>query len=130
VGPENTAANEAGLFAVILMSGPASGGHFNPVVSFAGAAFGGAAAARRGRVSARPGDGRHRRRGRGQPDVLSAAVSISVKQRAGFISAEIIGGPPAVAVIRVLYPGVTPAQAVAVIVPPDVTAPRAGEIAG
>jgi arsenate reductase len=38
---ENAAATAAGLFAVILMFGPVSGGHFNPVVSFADAACGG-----------------------------------------------------------------------------------------
>jgi glycerol uptake facilitator-like aquaporin len=38
---ENAAATATGLFAVILMFGPASGAHFNPVVSFADAAFGG-----------------------------------------------------------------------------------------
>ena len=38
---ENAAATAAGLFAVILMFGPVSGAHFNPVVSFADAAFGG-----------------------------------------------------------------------------------------
>ncbi|HMD46424.1 MAG TPA: MIP/aquaporin family protein [Acidimicrobiales bacterium] len=38
---ENAAATAAGLFAVILMFGPVSGGHFNPVVSFVDAAFGG-----------------------------------------------------------------------------------------
>jgi glycerol uptake facilitator-like aquaporin len=38
---ENSAATAAGLFAVILMFGPVSGAHFNPVVSFADAAFGG-----------------------------------------------------------------------------------------
>jgi glycerol uptake facilitator-like aquaporin len=36
---ENAAATAAGLFAIILMFGPVSGGHFNPVVSFADAAF-------------------------------------------------------------------------------------------
>jgi len=36
---ENAAATAAGLFAIILMFGPVSGGHFNPVVSFAAAAF-------------------------------------------------------------------------------------------
>jgi glycerol uptake facilitator-like aquaporin len=40
---ENAAATAGGLFAVILMFGPVSGGHFNPVVSFADAAFGGLA---------------------------------------------------------------------------------------
>jgi arsenate reductase len=38
---ENAAATAMGLFAIILMFGPVSGGHFNPVVSFADAAFGG-----------------------------------------------------------------------------------------
>jgi arsenate reductase len=38
---ENAAATAAGLFAIILMFGPVSGGHFNPAVSFTDAAFGG-----------------------------------------------------------------------------------------
>ena len=38
---ENAAATGAGLYAIILMFGPVSGGHFNPVVSFVDAAFGG-----------------------------------------------------------------------------------------
>jgi arsenate reductase len=38
---ENAAVTAAGLFAIILMFGPVSGAHFNPVVSFADAAFGG-----------------------------------------------------------------------------------------
>src|SRR5690242_17625191 len=38
---ENSAATAAGLFAIILMFGPVSGGHFNPVVSLADAALGG-----------------------------------------------------------------------------------------
>ena len=38
---ENAAVTAAGLFAIIGMFGPVSGGHFNPVVSFADAAFGG-----------------------------------------------------------------------------------------
>ncbi|HLM95968.1 MAG TPA: MIP/aquaporin family protein [Acidimicrobiales bacterium] len=38
---ENAAATAAGLFAIILMFGPVSGGHFNPVVSFVDASFGG-----------------------------------------------------------------------------------------
>jgi arsenate reductase len=36
---ENAAATAAGLYAIILMFGPVSGGHFNPVVSFVDAAF-------------------------------------------------------------------------------------------
>jgi arsenate reductase len=38
---QNAATTAAGLFAVILMFGPVSGAHFNPVVSFVDAAFGG-----------------------------------------------------------------------------------------
>ncbi len=38
---ENAAATGLGLFAIILMFGPVSGGHFNPVVSLLDAAFGG-----------------------------------------------------------------------------------------
>jgi glycerol uptake facilitator-like aquaporin len=38
---ENAAATATGLFAIILMFGPISGGHFNPVVSLVDAAFGG-----------------------------------------------------------------------------------------
>ncbi len=36
---ENAVATAAGLAAIILMFGPVSGGHFNPVVSFVDAAF-------------------------------------------------------------------------------------------
>jgi arsenate reductase len=38
---ENAAATAAGLFTIILMFGPVSGGHFNPAVSLADASFGG-----------------------------------------------------------------------------------------
>lgn len=40
---ENAVVTAAGLFAVILMFGPISGGHFNPVVSLVDAVFGGLA---------------------------------------------------------------------------------------
>ena len=40
---ENAAATAAGLYTIILMFGPVSGGHFNPVVSFVDASFGGIA---------------------------------------------------------------------------------------
>ncbi len=40
---ENAAATAAGLFAIILMFGGVSGAHFNPVVSFVDATFGGLA---------------------------------------------------------------------------------------
>jgi arsenate reductase len=38
---ENAAATAAGLFTIILVFGPVSGGHFNPVVSLADACLGG-----------------------------------------------------------------------------------------
>jgi len=38
---ENAAATGAGLYAIIQMFGPVSGGHFNPVLSFLDAGFGG-----------------------------------------------------------------------------------------
>ena len=38
---ENAAATAAGLFTIIIMFGPVSGAHFNPVVSLADASFGG-----------------------------------------------------------------------------------------
>ncbi len=38
---ENALATGAGLYTIILMFGPVSGGHFNPVVSFVDATFGG-----------------------------------------------------------------------------------------
>jgi len=38
---ENAAATGAGLFAIILMFGPVSGAHLNPVISFVDAGFGG-----------------------------------------------------------------------------------------
>jgi glycerol uptake facilitator-like aquaporin len=38
---ENAAATGAGLFAIILMFGAVSGAHFNPIVSFVDAGFGG-----------------------------------------------------------------------------------------
>jgi arsenate reductase len=38
---ENAAATAAGLYTIILMFGPVSGGHFNPMVSLLDASFGG-----------------------------------------------------------------------------------------
>ncbi len=189
---ENAAATAAGLFAIILMFGPVSGGHFNPVVSFADAAFGGlrwrdAAAYLPAQVTGCIG-------GAVIANLMfaSAAVSISAKHRAtpahflsevvatlglivvifalartgrsrsapaavgayigaayfftsstsfanpaitvgrmfsatfagiapssapAFIGAQVIGGALAVAVIKALYPGVTPAQAADIILP-------------
>jgi arsenate reductase len=189
---ENAAATAAGLFAIILMFGPVSGGHFNPVVSFVDAAFGGlswrdAAAYLPVQVAGCIG-------GAVIANLMFAlpAVSISTKHRAtpghflseiiatlglmlvifalarsgrssataaavgayigaayfftsstsfanpaiavgrmfsdtfagiapssvpSFIGAEIVGGAVAIGVIKVLYPGITPAQAADIVVP-------------
>ena len=56
---ENATATAVGLATIILMFGPVSGGHFNPVVSLADATFGGIALARRARLH--PGAGRRLR---------------------------------------------------------------------
>ena len=190
---ENAAATAAGLFAIVLMFGPVSGGHFNPVVSFADAALGGlswrdAAAYLPAQVAGCTG-------GAVIANLMfsGAAVSISAKDRSSpahflsevvatlglllvifalarsgrsttapaavgayigaayfftssasfanpaitigrmfsatfagiapasapaFIGAQIIGAALAVILIRVLYPGVTAAEASEVIVPP------------
>jgi glycerol uptake facilitator-like aquaporin len=191
---ENAAATAAGLFAIILMLGPVSGGHFNPVVSFADAVFGGlrwrdAAAYLPAQVAGCTG-------GAVIANLMFAhpAVSLSAKDRSspghflseivatlglilvifalarsgrsraaaaavgayigaayfftsstsfanpaitvgrmfsatftgiapasvpGFIAAQIIGGALAVAVIFVLYPAITAAEAADVIVPQE-----------
>ncbi|HEX3489142.1 MAG TPA: aquaporin [Streptosporangiaceae bacterium] len=209
---ENAAATAAGLFAIILMFGPVSGAHFNPVVSFADAAFGGlrwrdAAAYLPAQVAGCVA-------GAVAANLMfaSAAVSISVKDRAtpahffseviatlglivvifalarsgrsssapaavgayigaayfftssasfanpaitigrmftnsfagiapasapAYIAAQLIGGALAVAVIRALYPRLSPAQAASIIVPhehiqpagPDGASPPPGRAA-
>jgi len=197
---ENAAATAAGLFAIILMFGPVSGGHFNPVVSFTDAAFGGlrwrdAAAYLPAQVTGCVA-------GAVIANIMFglAAVSISTKSRAtpahflseiiatlglllvifalarsgrsrsapaavgayigaayfftsstsfanpaitigrmlsdtfagiapaavtAFVAAQVIGGALAFIVIKTLYPGITPPQAAAVVVP--VVAPHAAE---
>ena len=69
---ENAAATAAGLFAIILMFGPVSGGHFNPVVSLVDAALRRPALARRARLHPGPDRRLHRRRDRRQRDVRAA----------------------------------------------------------
>ncbi len=189
---ENAAATATGLFTIILMFGPVSGGHFNPVVSFADAAFAGL----RWRDAAAylPAQVAGCMAGAVAANLMfaRAAVSISTKQRASgahflseviataglilvifalarsgrsrsapaavgayigaayfftsstsfanpaitigrmfsdsfagiapssvpaFIAAQIIGGIAGVAIIRALYPGVTPAEAADIIFP-------------
>jgi glycerol uptake facilitator-like aquaporin len=189
---ENAAATAAGLFAIILMFGPVSGGHFNPVVSFADAALGGlswrdAAAYLPAQVGGCIGgavvanlmfsdpavsiSARHRAsaghflseivatlglllvifalartgRARTAPAAVGAYIGaayfftsstsfanpaitigrmfsntfagIAPSSAPAFIGAQLVGGVLAVGLIRVLYPGVTPAQAANVIVP-------------
>lgn len=189
---ENAAATAAGLFAIILMFGPVSGGHFNPVVSFVDAAFRGVSW--RDAAAYLPAQVAGCIVGAIGANVMFAlpAVSISVKHRAsaahflseiiatlglmlvifalarsgrsrvtpaavgayigaayfftssasfanpaitigrmfsntfagiapssapGFIGAQVVGGVLAIGVVRLLYPGITPAQAAEVTVP-------------
>jgi glycerol uptake facilitator-like aquaporin len=189
---QNAAATAAGLFAIILMFGPVSGGHFNPVVSFVDAAFGGLSW--RDAAAYLPAQVAGCVAGAIAANLMfaQAAVSISVKHRAtpahflseiiatfglilvifalarsgrsrsapaavgayigaayfftssasfanpaisvgrmfsdtfagiapssvpSFIAAQIIGGALAIAAIRILYPGITPAQAAGIVFP-------------
>jgi glycerol uptake facilitator-like aquaporin len=189
---ENATATAAGLFTIILMFGPVSGGHFNPVVSFADAAFGGlrwrdAAAYLPAQIAGCIGgavlanlmfsgaavsiSARHRAspghflseivatlglilvifalartgRGRTAPAAVGAYIGaayfftsstsfanpaitvgrmfsatfagIAPSSVPSFIAAQVIGGGLAVAVVRMLYPSVTPAEAADIIVP-------------
>ncbi len=191
---ENAAATAAGLFAIILMFGPVSGGHFNPVVSFVDAAFYGLSW--RDAAAYLPAQVAGCAAGAVAANLMFAlpAVTISTKQRAtpahflseviataglllvifalarsgraqsapaavgayigaaywftsstsfanpaitigrmfsdtfagiapsstpAFIAAQVAGGIAGLAVIRVLYPALIPAQAAAVIVPHD-----------
>ena len=73
---ENAAATAAGLFAIILMFGPVSGGHFNPAVSLVDAFFGGLRRRDAGRAPGRPSWIRRRVAVRG-PAVRPGPVSVS-----------------------------------------------------
>jgi arsenate reductase len=189
---ENAAATAAGLFAIILMFGPVSGGHFNPVVSLAEAALGGlrwrdaaaylpaqvvgciAGAVLANLMFSLPAvtvSVKHRAtpahflseviataglvmvifalartgRSRSAPAAVGAYIGaayfftssasfanpaitigrmfsgtfagIAPASAPAFIAAQVIGGALAVAVIRALYPGITPAQAADAVVP-------------
>jgi glycerol uptake facilitator-like aquaporin len=189
---ENAAATAAGLFAIILMFGAVSGGHFNPVVSFVDASFGGMpwrealayapaqiAGCITGAILANAMFARalvsistkHRasgahllaevvatlglmlvifsltrtRRGAAAPAAVGAYIGaayfftsstgfanpaisvgrmfsnsfagIAPSSAPGFIAAQIGGGLAAVALLRVLYPDVTPAEAAEVMLP-------------
>jgi glycerol uptake facilitator-like aquaporin len=189
---ENAAATAAGLFAIILMFGPVSGAHFNPVVSLVDASFGGLR--RREALAYIPAQiggcilgalaangmfarslvtisTKHRatdahllaeviatlglllvifalartRRGASAPAAVGAYIgaayfftsstsfanpAISVGRMfsntfagiapasvPGFVVAQVVGGTVAVAVLRVLYPDVTPEDAAEVVLP-------------
>jgi glycerol uptake facilitator-like aquaporin len=191
---ENAAATATGLFAIILMFGPVSGGHFNPVVSLVDAHFGGLAwrdalayipaqvagcitgaitanamfavtaisisthhrasgphlfaeviatlglllvifsLARTGRATSAPAAvGAYIGAaywftsstsfanpaitvGRMFSDTFAGIAPASVP---GFAAAQLVGGLSAIAVIRTLYPDVTPAEAADVVLPHD-----------
>ena len=191
---ENAAATATGLCAIILMFGPVSGAHFNPVVSFADAALGGmswrdAAAYLPAQVAGCIGgavlanlmfalpavtisamqraSGAHflseviatfglllvifalarSGRSRSAPAAVGAYIGaaywftsstsfanpaitigrmfsdtfagIAPDSVLSFIGAQIIGGALAVAVVKALYPAITPAEAASIIVPHD-----------
>ena len=191
---ENAAATAAGLFAIILMFGPVSGGHFNPVVSLVDAHFGGLswrdalayipaqvagcitgaiAANAMFALSAVSISSEHRasgahlfaeviatlglllvifslaRTGRGAsaPAAVGAYIGaaywftsstsfanpaitvgrmfsdtfagIAPASVPAFVAAQLVGGLCAIAIIRTLYPGVTPADAADVVLPHD-----------
>jgi glycerol uptake facilitator-like aquaporin len=196
---EDAAATAAGLFAIILMFGPVSGGHFNPVVSFVDAAFGGlswrdAAAYLPAQVAGCIGgavlanlmfalpavtiSAKHRAtpahflseiiatlglilvifalarsgRSRSAPAAVGAYIGaaywftsstsfanpaitigrmfsntfagIAPSSVPSFIGAQILGGALAIAVIKALYPAITPEDAADIIVPHDERAGR------
>ena len=189
---ENAAATAAGLFAIILMFGPVSGGHFNPVVSLLDASFGGMrwrdalayapaqiAGCITGAIVANAMfaqalvtiSAKHRasgahllaevvatlglmlvifsltrtRRGSAAPAAVGAYIGaayfftsstsfanpaisigrifsntfagIAPASVPGFIAAQVVGGLAAIALLRVLYPDVTPAEAAEVMLP-------------
>ena len=189
---ENATATAAGLFAIILMFGPVSGGHFNPVVSFVDASFGGMrwrealayapaqiAGCVTGAIVANAmfaqalvtistkhrASGAHlfaevvatlglmlvifsltrTRRGAAAPAAVGAYIGaayfftsstsfanpaigigrifsntfagIAPASVPGFVAAQIVGGIAAIALLRALYPDVTPAEAAEVVLP-------------
>src|SRR5579859_2713994 len=199
---ENAAATAAGLFAIILMFGPVSGGHFNPVVSFVDAAFGGlswrdataylpaqvagctAGAVVANLMFALPAvsiSAKHRATGahflseviatlglllvifaltrsgrsRSAPAAVGAYIGaaywftsstsfanpaitigrmfsntfagITPSSAPAFIGAQIVGAVLAIAVIKALYPHVTPAEAADIIVPHNADGGRAAD---
>jgi arsenate reductase len=192
---ENAAATAAGLYTIILMFGPVSGGHFNPVVSLVDASFGGlrsrdalayalaqTAGCITGAITANAMFAqaaitiatKHRaspshllaevvatlglvlvifalartKRGNAAPAAVGAYIGaayffasstsfanpaisigrvfsdtfagIAPASVPGFVVAQLAGGLAAIAVLRTLYPNVTPDEAAQVVLPRDV----------
>lgn len=128
---ENAAATAAGLATIILMFGPVSGAHFNPVVSLSDASFGGlawrdalayigAAYFFTSSVSfANPAISV----GRMFSDTFAGIAPASVP---GFIVAQLVGCVCAILAVRALYPDVTPTEAADVVLPHNEEPPRDG----
>ena len=198
---ENAAATAAGLFTIILMFGPVSGAHFNPVVSLVDASFGGLrwrdalaytpaqiAGCITGAITANAMfaqtaitiSTKHRaspshlfaeviatlglllvifalartKRGNTAPAAVGAYIGaayfftsstsfanpaisvgrmfsntfagIAPASAPGFVIAQLLGGIAAIAILRTLYPHVTPDQAAQVVLPHDSTASAQG----
>jgi glycerol uptake facilitator-like aquaporin len=104
----NSAATAAGLFAIILMFGPVSGGHFNPVVSLVDAAFGGLS--RRDALAYLPAQVAGCITGAIAANAMFAlsAISISGNHRASAAHVMAESSP---------HPDVTPADAAEVVMP-------------
>ena len=119
---ENAAATAAGLFTIILMFGPVSGGHFNPVVSLArskrastapaavGAYIGAAYFFTSSASFANPAISV----GRMFSNTFAGIAPASVP---GYVAAQLIGGACAILAVGTLYPDVTLAEAVEVVMP-------------
>jgi glycerol uptake facilitator-like aquaporin len=99
---ENAAATAAGLFAIILMFSPVSGGHFNPVVSLVDAAFGGLSS----RVALAY-----------IPAQVAGCIAGAIASVPSFVVAQLVGGVLAFVVVRTLYPDITPEEAAEVVLP-------------
>ena len=97
---ENSTATFLGLTVLILMFGPISGAHFNPVVSAADWLLGrragtGLTGPEVARLHRRPGGRRHRRGGAGQRDVRGSAVTeLATTDRTGINLWSARSSPP------------------------------------
>jgi arsenate reductase len=105
---ETAAATAAGLFALILIFGPVSGAHFNPVGVYIGAAywFTSSTSFANPAISV----------GRMFSDTFAGIAPASVPT---FVVAQLVGAAAAFALIRGLYPGLEPAHAAEVVLPKE-----------